>query len=57
MALQAYSVLKVYQVYNAKKHKFVGGRWRCKLIVSLKFTKFCNTKKHKLAGGRWHYTL
>ena len=40
LAFQTYSVLSVYQVYNTKKHKFVGGRWRYKLIVSLKFTKF-----------------
>ena len=53
IGVTTYSVLKVYKVYNTKKHKLVGGRWPYKLIVSLKFKfKNYNTKKHKLAGGR-----
>ena len=39
LALETYSVLKVYKAYNTKIHKSMGGRWRYIRIVSLKFTK------------------
>ena len=39
LAIETYSVLKVYRVYNTKTHKSMGGRWRYVRIVSLKLKK------------------
>ena len=46
---KTYSVLKTCKVYKTKIHKFMGGCWRYKPIVSLiksLLYKDCNTKIH-----------
>ena len=54
LALPTYSVFKTCKVYNTQIHKFLGGRWRYKLIVSLNVYKAYKTKiDNVFRGGRW----
>ena len=50
LSLQTHGVLEVCKVYNGAMHKFKGGHWRYKLIVSLKLAKSIPYKDSNIQG-------
>ena len=59
LAVQTYSVSdhEVCTVLRYKDTQIMGGRWRYKLLMPLKYTEFIHYKDTAIMGGHWRYKL